>query len=106
MKNAKSSARSTAYKLSRRVFSLDVSWTEKLVLLALADRANDDGSSCDPSVLTLARKTSLSRRTVQRTLSKLKEKRLVVVCEGNHAYWLDIERLKELQRFPKPEVRP
>ena len=68
-----------SYKLSRRVFSLDISSTEKLVLRALADRANDDGSSCYPSVLTLARETSLSRKTVQTTLGSLKGKGLVVI---------------------------
>jgi hypothetical protein len=68
-----------SYKLSRRVFYLDISSTEKLVLRALADRANDDGSSCYPSVLTLATETRLSRKTVQTTLGSLKEKGLVMV---------------------------
>jgi hypothetical protein len=68
-----------SYKLSRRVFSLDISSTEKLVLRALADHANDDGSSCYPSILRLARETSLIRKAVQTTLGTLKEKGLVVV---------------------------
>jgi pyocin large subunit-like protein len=68
-----------SYKLSRRVFSLDISSTEKLVLRALADRANDDGSSCYPSVLTLAKETSLSRKTVQTTLRSLQARGLVVI---------------------------
>jgi pyocin large subunit-like protein len=58
---------------------LDTSSTEKLVLRALADHANDDGSSCYPSILTLATETSLSRRTVQATLGSLKEKGLAVI---------------------------
>jgi hypothetical protein len=44
----------------------------KAVLLAMADHAADDGSSIHPSVETLAEKTELSRRTVQRALADLK----------------------------------
>jgi hypothetical protein len=48
-----------------RVFDLSISPTEKLVLLAMADHASPDGSGCYPSVATLIKKTSLSRRCVQ-----------------------------------------
>ena len=41
--------------------------TDKLVLLALADCANDEGLAW-PSIATLARKTGCSERTVQRSL--------------------------------------
>ncbi|MFT6496280.1 MAG: hypothetical protein ACJA2A_002066 [Cycloclasticus pugetii] len=43
---------------------------EKLVLLALADNANDEGI-CYPSLSTLQVKTSLSRPTVSKILKKL-----------------------------------
>jgi DNA-binding transcriptional MocR family regulator len=46
--------------------------TDRLVLLALADSADDSGS-CWPSVLTLARKAAVSRRTVQRSLRTLED---------------------------------
>lgn len=36
---------------------------ELLVELAIADRANDDGEDCWPSMETLCRKTRLSRST-------------------------------------------
>lgn len=41
--------------------------TVKLVLLALADCANDEGLAW-PSITTLARKASVGERTVQRSL--------------------------------------
>lgn len=67
-----------SYKLSKRVFGLNISPTEKLVLRAMADHADDDGTSCYPSVNTLTRETSLSRRTVQTTIRTLKDVGLLV----------------------------
>lgn len=54
----------------------DVTSTQKLVLLALADNANDDGS-CFPSVPLLARKTCLSDRAVRGTMRDLETAGLV-----------------------------
>lgn len=45
---------------------------DRLVLLALADNANDDGGDSYPSVDTIARKARISPRQVQRCLSSLK----------------------------------
>ncbi len=47
------------------------SGTEKLVLLCLANYANDDGGSIYPSVALLAEVSCLSERAVQTTLRKL-----------------------------------
>jgi hypothetical protein len=47
--------------------------SDKLVLVALADSAWDDGRNAFPSVGFLARKTSLCRRTVQTALRRLTE---------------------------------
>ena len=46
--------------------------TRKLVLLALADRANDDGE-CWPGITSLADKCSIPRRTLIRALTDLEE---------------------------------
>lgn len=46
--------------------------TEKLVLLALADNANDAGE-CWPSISTIARKCSLSERSVIRAIGSLEK---------------------------------
>lgn len=47
--------------------------TELLMLLALADAADDYGRNAFPSVATLARKTRMTRRSVQRLLARLVE---------------------------------
>jgi hypothetical protein len=59
------------------VFDLSISSTEKLVLLALADHARDDGTGAYPAVNTLARKTSLSRRGIQKILRRLEQASLI-----------------------------
>lgn len=46
-------------------------WRQKLVALALADHCHDDGSEARPGMARLIRKTSLSERTIQRTLLSL-----------------------------------
>jgi hypothetical protein len=50
----------------------DVGATDKIVLLALADRADDSGK-CWPGVGTLAKKCGLSDRTVQRSIQALSD---------------------------------
>lgn len=45
---------------------------KKLVALALADNANDEGE-CYPSLSTIARKTDLDERTVRRAIRSLEE---------------------------------
>lgn len=47
--------------------------TELLMMLAIADAASDDGTNAFPSVRTLARKTRLDGRTVQRIARRLAE---------------------------------
>lgn len=47
--------------------------TDRLVLLAIADSAEDDGGQAWPSAAALARKTGMDVRTVQRTIRRLIE---------------------------------
>ncbi|WP_185802962.1 helix-turn-helix domain-containing protein [Pontivivens nitratireducens] len=81
--------------------------TEKLILLSLADHANDDGV-CYPSLARLVAKTGLSERGAQSTIKNLEERG-----------WLQIERnagprgcnvftvlTPELDAEPPQEVRP
>lgn len=69
---------------------------EKLVLLALADRASDEDGSAFPSIWNLTYKTSLDERTVRRALVGL-EKRGFIRRElrGNQvsAYWVNAPAL-------------
>lgn len=69
-----------------------LSSTQKLVLLALADWANDEGL-CWPSVERLAKKTGLSGRAIQKTIRGFEELGIVrreeELGKGNR-YWLDL----------------
>ena len=56
------------------VWDADLPPMEKLVLLALADCANDEGH-CWPSATTLARKSGQGERTVRRAIQSLVHKR-------------------------------
>ena len=58
---------------SSSVWSADIGDpVAKLVLLKLADNANDSGA-CWPSIATVCRETGLSERTVQRKMAYLEE---------------------------------
>lgn len=46
-------------------WELAIPSTEKMVLMCLADYANDDGENCWPAVGTIARKCSKGERTIQ-----------------------------------------
>ena len=56
------------------VWDLDLAAGEKLVLLALADQANDEGRQCWPSVATIAKRSGQGERTVRRILRALEKK--------------------------------
>jgi DNA-binding MarR family transcriptional regulator len=56
--------------------------TEKLVLLALADNANDSGE-CWPSISTIAKKCSLSRQGVLNQIGRLEASKLVKSARVN-----------------------
>jgi len=63
-----------------------------LLLLAIADFANDDGMAF-PGIDTLAKKTRQNRRTVQRQLSDLEEKDEIAIEPGTgrsntNTYWV------------------
>jgi len=72
--------------------------TEAMVLLALADRANDDGSSCFPSIAEVSQRSRLSRRGTQKVIRRLDDKGYLTVHEnegpgGTNNYKLHPERL-------------
>ncbi len=68
-------------RMMSKVFGLDVDPAEKLLLLALADHADDDGHNCWPSVPYLAWKTSLSDRHVRRMMKSLRDKGVLIPVE-------------------------
>jgi hypothetical protein len=72
----------------------------KLVLLALADHANDEGESAYPSLNTLERKTALAHQSVINTLKALKQSGLILRAgqsrRGTTNYSLNVPMLKSL----------
>ena len=56
----------------------DINQSEMLLLLALCDRANDDGI-CWPGQLSLAKKCGVTDRTIRRTLKSLESKNLLEI---------------------------
>lgn len=55
---------------------------ELLLLLAIADQANDDGRDAWPSIKTLAQRTRLDERTVRRVLKRLARSGHIIVRPG------------------------
>ena len=106
--------------LMTEVWKLDLQAPRKMVLLALADNANDEGTNCFPSVATIVEKCSMSERTVQGHLQALEETGLIRRKERSGRsthYTLNVERISALalarkckkasQRFKNnPEGRP
>lgn len=68
-------------KLMSMVFDSDLPTTEKMVLLAMADYASDNGDSIFPSIETLCHKTSLSDRSVQASIQKLIKKNYLILLK-------------------------
>lgn len=76
------------------------SHTEKLVLLALADNANDEGL-CWPSRKTIARKCDLSETAVRSQIKEFESAGLISITEtgGGHLsnrYQFDLKKLDEM----------
>lgn len=77
-------------RIMTQVWELELPDSQKIVMLALADCANDEGM-CWPSIATLARKCSKSERTIQSMIRKLEEDGLVTreeVCGKGNRYYL------------------
>jgi hypothetical protein len=92
--------------------------THKLVLLALADHASEDGRNVYPGVNRLMLKTGLSERAIRKTLSDLRSKEcrlLIVVKKATQHYptqyaidlrKLDSMRNPDLHDVPSEDIRP
>ena len=88
--------------MSVRIMSMvfdnqELSSTEKLVMLALADHANDEGKSIYPSQDRLAMKTGLSRETINRHVKRLIQKGIIrkIGYRGDRANVLEVEIVVE-----------
>lgn len=58
-------------RLMSEVWRTNLPTVEKMVLLVIADHANDEGTEAWPSQATIAKKASVSIRTVQRAVNNL-----------------------------------
>lgn len=67
-------------RIMAEVWRLDLPANDKIVLLALADHADDEGL-CYPSIGRVAWKCCYSRATIKRQMKRLSEAGLVVVVE-------------------------
>jgi len=76
-----------------------------LVLLAMADFANDNGI-CWPSVASLARKARLSERQVQRTLRDLADAKLIIVDKGTGPHGVNTYKILARGDKMSPGVTP
>jgi len=74
------------------VWQLKVKGTEKLVLLALGDIANDQGK-CWPGIDTVTKKCGVSRNTVIRIIANLKKQGLII---SEHRHTEDGRRTSNL----------
>jgi hypothetical protein len=85
--------------------------SKRFVLLALADRADDEGY-CWPSVASICAKTGLCERTVDSVRKGLEGDRLLLQetrwrsrgDRDTNGYWINLDALKRMQR-PEPSTR-
>lgn len=87
----------------------DTTGNDRIVLLVLADEANDDGGSCYPSIDRIAHKARVNRATVFRCLDRLEAAGEVIVTRPkkygrghfNH-YTVLMGRVAECDLFGEP----
>jgi hypothetical protein len=82
----------------------DLDSSEKMVLLALADRADDEGV-CWYAVETICRKSSLSRRGVQKIIGRLCDRQLlrrVRRHDLSNYYVIPVDKFPEVENRSRP----
>tara|TARA_Y100001973_G_C5130052_1_gene297246 strand:+ start:617 stop:865 length:249 start_codon:yes stop_codon:yes gene_type:complete len=65
-----------SFSIGKRVWAIPMPATEKLVLLALAHYADDNGQ-CWPSLDKLGKDTGLHPKSVSRCIRRLKKRKLI-----------------------------
>ena len=77
-----------------QVWDIDLPTSEKMVLLVIADHADDEGTNSWPSMATIARKASISPRQAQRLIKSLADSGLLSVEDqaGGHREMRDDRR--------------
>lgn len=96
-------------KLMGTVWECDLPHNEMIVLLALADHANDDGDNVFPGIPYVAWKTGYTDRQVQRIMRSLEEKHILVPVEWPEGrptvYRIDIDKAPRKQPFKRAHTK-
>ena len=82
-------------RYTNAVWKTNLNQTEKIIMLALADYANEAGE-CFPSIQALVKKCSITDRAIQKTLIKLIEKNLLKIIKRNarsSIYFLSMDNI-------------
>jgi hypothetical protein len=99
-----------SFTLQAMVWPANLDGTSKLVLLRLADFANDDGGSIFPTVKRVAEDCGISARTTQETLRRLESAGVLVMVREADAgarkpreYRIDVPTLASLSAPETPD---
>ena len=89
-----------SFKLSAPAWNVEVDKSaDRLVLLALASKADDNGRNCFPSVESICGLTVLNRKTVFAVISRLADRGLITVRKrvstNSNEYLLHVDRWTE-----------
>lgn len=92
------------------VFSSDLGPYERLVMLALADRADDTTGACYPSISDICARTGMKERGVQNVVKRLIELGILVVNWGGgrhqrNTYTLKLNPAPDAVYIDKPRTR-
>jgi len=68
-----------SYRLQPLIWNTDMKPSQRFVMLALVDYADDNGRNIYPSIETLSKKTGYSERNVQRILKSLEDEGLILI---------------------------
>lgn len=91
--------------LQGQVWFRDVRGSERDVLLALADHADDDGTRIYPSMEYLAWKVGLTKRRTQQIVSSLRDRGVLIVVQEATRYEPTHYRM-DLSQVPSKAPRP
>jgi Helix-turn-helix domain len=83
----------------------EISSTQKLVMLELCDNASDEGI-CYLSIVTIAKKCSLTDRAVRSAMDFLESNHLVNIQEraGSNIFHININRLMDWPSYKKKQL--
>ena len=98
----------STYILSACVALQEMSSTQKLVLISLADQANDDGV-CWPSLKKMAARTCLSERAIREAINWLSSTKILKISHrfnSSNVYTIDCSLYNPAPVAPPTPVAP